>query len=97
LIIHLDKLSMRVACSVPSKVRNCAVPPEHLRSEISFLRTKFDSVYSAINAWNFSLVVCLSTSVFPNPSPRTHFSPWTALGESASIMGKQVCCNALTQ
>ena len=25
--------------SVPSKVRNCAEPPDHLRSEISFSRT----------------------------------------------------------
>jgi len=28
-----------IVTNVPSKVRNCAEPPEHLRSEISFLCT----------------------------------------------------------
>ena len=31
--------STAVPCSVPSEVRNCAEPPEHLRSAISFSRT----------------------------------------------------------
>jgi len=30
---------LMIAASVPSKVRNCAVPPERLRSEILSLRT----------------------------------------------------------
>jgi len=36
-MVHVK--SRRLRASVPSKVRNCAEPPEHLRSEISFLRT----------------------------------------------------------
>jgi len=32
-------IKIYVIISVPSKVRNCAEPPDYLRSEISFLRT----------------------------------------------------------
>jgi len=39
-----------------------------------------------------SLNQCFST-----PSPWTHLSPQKALAESASTMGKQVCCNAFRQ
>jgi len=35
----VDVKSCRLPASVLSKVRNCAEPPQHLRSEISFLRT----------------------------------------------------------
>jgi len=35
------KLTEKAAVNnVPSQVRNCAVPPDYLRSEISFLRTR---------------------------------------------------------
>jgi len=47
----------------PSKVRNCAEPPDNLRSEISFSSTDFKldtctyKSHCPFNAWNASLFV----------------------------------------
>jgi len=55
--------------SLPSKVRKCAELPEHLRSEISFLRTcnipNLISCIYRIALWK-RFTVCVSTSGVSN-------------------------------
>jgi len=45
--------------SVPSKVRKCAEPQDHLRSEMSFLRTCNIPNLILHSPFNASLVLCL--------------------------------------
>jgi len=48
------KLTEKAAVNnVPSKLRHCAVPPDHLRNEISFSRTRKIQIFKVKNHEHF--------------------------------------------